>query len=98
MIFSIYVLRGDPEHVLFDRDLVDAEVSMNAFDCAGVFEVEGEGVHRVEAAFYWRQDGSCHLGVIDEWRLSARSVLRGDFTDKASGNTAKITRLWPVIH
>ena len=57
------------------------------------------------AGFYWIVGeivgeglGDCIIGVIDEWRLTARSVLLGDFTDKASGNTAKIERLWPLYH
>ena len=42
MIFSIYVMRGDPDHAIFDRDLADLESPMNEFDCAAVFEVQDE--------------------------------------------------------
>ena len=92
MIFSIYLLRADPDFAIFDREIGNPEIGYpNDYDCAGVFEVE------VGASVYWRQDGSCVLGDFDdEWGLNAQSVLCGDFTDKDSGNTAKITQLWPV--
>ena len=97
MRFSIYVLRADPDWAIFDRQIANSPLfehegppiaPLDEYDCAGVFEVEG-------AAFWWHQDGSCRLGVLDEWMLSAQSVLCGDFTDKDSGNTASITKLWP---
>lgn len=92
MIFSIYLLRADPDFAIFDREIGNPEIGYpDDYDCAGVFEVE------VGASVYWRQDGSCVLGDFDdEWRLNAQSVLCGDFTDKDSSNTAKITQLWPV--
>ena len=91
MRFSIYVLRSDPDYAIFDRQLADPPIApIDEYDCAGVFECEDPG-----ARCYWRQDASCHLGVVDEWMLGAEAILRGEFTDKDSGNTAKITQLWP---
>ena len=94
MIFSIYVLRSDPDFAIFDRALVPPPIGEeDEYDCAGVFSVDDQG-----AVFFWANDGTCQLGVVDEWRLNAQSVLYGDFNDRDSGNRAKITRLWPVIH
>ena len=90
MLFSIYVLREDPDYAIFDRALVPPPIGEeDEYDRAGFFAVEDQG-----ASFSWTNDGSCHLGVIDEWMLNAQSVLCGDFTDKRSGNTAKIRKLY----
>ena len=34
-------------------------------------------------------EGTCKLGVVDEWMLNAPSVLCGDFNDRDSGNRAR---------
>ena len=101
MRFSIYALRADPDWAIFDQEIATSSplfeherphppiAPLDEYDCAGVFEVEG-------AEFWWKPEtGSCCLGVLDEWMLNAQSVLCGDFTDKDSGNTARITQLWP---
>ena len=92
MRFSIYVLRDDEDFAIFDRNMGDPPVGeAHEYDCAGVFECEDPGAQIYRTA---TQDRSV-LGLVDEWRLEAQSILCGDFTDKDSGNTAKITKLWP---
>ena len=36
-----------------------------------------------------------YCGVTDEWMLPAQSILDGEFTDKRSGKTAKLEKVWP---
>ena len=36
-----------------------------------------------------------YCGVTDEWMLTAQSILKGQFTDKRSGKTANLEKVWP---
>ena len=92
MIFSIYVHRGSPELLIFDRQVGRPTVGRSChYDCAGVFEVQDRA-----AEFYWRDDGrECYaLGVINRWRLGPSAILRESSTGRASDKAANITRLW----
>ena len=89
MVFSVYVLRDDPDYAIFDVQLYNPPVGeRHEYDCAAVFDLQ-------KGAFFWQQDGSCIIGVIDDWRLHARQVLCSEFTDRDSGVTVPIKRLWP---
>ena len=94
MIFSVYVLRNDPDYCVFDVEVGDPPVGQrHEYDCAGVFEVDG-AVFDLQGFAFAYTDNGCILGVIDDWKLNAQAVLCGDFTDAATKNTAPIKRLW----
>ena len=103
MIFSIYVVRGFPDHPaspIFDIEIADPlGMGRAAFDCAGVYEVADKAAHFARIQTPDGERGSysdCALAVLDQWRLDARAILAGDYQDHDTGNSAPIIRLWPA--
>ena len=39
-----------------------------------------------------------YCGVLDQWMLTAEAILRGEYTDKRSGETARLKKVWPLFH
>ena len=99
MIFSVYVLRDDPDYVIFDRQLSDPPIGRaGEYDCAGVFHCGGESAD-IRRTF----EDEFHLYCMTDtgFRVSAYSLLTNDFTDRDKDEVslkAGVKRLWPNPH
>ena len=102
LVFSIHALRYERDFYIFDREIENLPGSSkpHMYDCVGVFEVETYWQEKDgESAGMWPQflyDLVGHMGLVDldEWILGSKAIMRGDFTDKNSGRTAPIKKLW----
>ena len=67
MVFSVYVLRDDPDYAIFDVELYNPPVgSAHEYDCAAVFEISGDVFDLQKGAFSFVEvdgNGSCHEGL-----------------------------------
>ena len=95
MIFSVYVLREDPDYAIFDTQLGNPPLvgsESSDYDCAAVFECEDNRARIVTDA-----EKGPFVGVISErpWRLFPPALLCGDFTDREVNIDAPIKCLWP---